>query len=1685
MKKTTKRVFARILSLALVMALMLTTVVSSLTFTAAAEQAEYYKEVIDFEDGALPSDAVLGDKFTVTAPASENGNYSLYRSYPSGGTAYVDFYNFDMTAGTTYIIQYDYYIVPAAEGETYTTWHNLNAYYETGTKEILNTSPTMYGKWYTKSATFTPTADVSHIRLNAAASNIHFDNITVMEYKNYAETFGSYYEVDFSEYDKALNAPLFSKTSASIVYDEELGKNVYAVNVSAGQTNLTFVPVYTKANTKYSVNITYKVTEWCCAVINGDYNGGIALDSKSYVSKPFTFTNNTEGALFGFSSTGGSRTLYISSIKVAEYFDTAVGTAENGTGTVSATEAPANTTVTYTATANAGYVFDYWADAQGNNVSDSATYVHTVTADTTLTPVFAKNANTSAYQSYDFDKISPEIIAPATTEYTTDKDGNVTNALKITTKASGNIENPIKLDVELESGKQYKVSYDYIGKGNLWSYVSIAGTLWDQHQFIELPTNNSELILSSDVWSRHEAVFTADKAHNALNFVSYARGEALAGTLYIDNIVIEEYELGFERYEENFNDGTAFDGGVTTAVSKYTVVADPLDSTNYCLKHTENGSYQYYYIATPKLVAGKTYNVSYMSYSTDGSAFRFDIYNADTSEYDVSRWTTTKANQWITSNFTFTATSDNQFVGFFIQKEIYIDDFVMTETIVNTVDKQIYDYDRSVPTEISGAANSSIESVVGADGKTSNAIYLNASSAAAKKMFSLDVALTAGKVYKLSYDYKGNIKLRFMLYKGSGWGASGEMYSAEEWISMNEPAILSSTDWATREITFTAPYNSSAVYLYADGGNGYIDNIVIEESAYEAFDKYAVELDEPLVNKTSGTFTIDDAPNGKKAILHTNTTGSWVWLNAPKLLAGHKYYVTFNYYGDPEATVSSLNYYTKLARYSKTTSVAEYGGRAIAGEWQKFGAYFTAETDGESLAIFAGDVIYFTDITVIDVTNKLSNTENYSEDFSVTDETTLLQGTKSAIEYIADEELGKNMAVVNFKNTAPNDYGWVKIPYLMQNGVEYRLKITYKSTTWVAPYINGAIDGNQGANTTDEWTNAYWYITGNSDNDYFAFGTAATSTVQIANIEIEELTLIEGDINNDGKVEADDLVLLKKHLLDVKDEEIFAGKKNDTTVYSTGNADMNGDGVVSILDFISIKKAITPLETVIDEAVAVDAVAYASSNVVVDKSGASIFGDSSSFKTAVSGEDAYLIYKLRGSITEAAVEYHISADFMGDFIFEVSRDAKKWTTITAKDIAKEEINSNSYVRVTEYFGKLGYYSYLKITFPEISAEKGEENYFAEIRKVQINGLDAEALYNMYGYNSALREPQTVYVSNSGDDNNNGLSEATPVKTLSAAFGRMFVPGDKVLLKKGDIFTGEAKLLTSGTKEAPIVIGSYGTGEKPVITDFNKVALTVTGEYVEVEGIAFTSQTAYAGLHFYALKDAQKQGANKGLKVTDCEFYNINSVADGARSHNRESGGVHFMAKGNMPSWFDGITVENNSFNTVARNAVFVTSDWAARDITQVKWGSKNFSLDGKPVFLSKNILIKNNDIKNNGGDAITVIGTDGALIEYNTVADSALLYNYNYKKDDAGNYVLDDNGNRVKSNIAWASIWCHSSDNCVIQYNEVYGNRSDNQGQDLQAFDIDLACNNCIVQYNYSHDNAGGFMLLCGVDSAN
>lgn len=81
------------------------------------------------------------------------------------------------------------------------------------------------------------------------------------------------------------------------------------------------------------------------------------------------------------------------------------------------------------------------------------------------------------------------------------------------------------------------------------------------------------------------------------------------------------------------------------------------------------------------------------------------------------------------------------------------------------------------------------------------------------------------------------------------------------------------------------------------------------------------------------------------------------------------------------------------------------------------------------------------------------------------------------------------------------------------------------------------------------------------------------------------------------------------------------------------------------------------------------------------------------------------------------------------------------------------------------------------------------------------------------------ESRSYYLSQSGNDNNSGLSSDLAWKTIDKLNSMMkkFLPGDEILFERGSYFTGQIKITVSGDNENALRFGAYGDGKNPVIS----------------------------------------------------------------------------------------------------------------------------------------------------------------------------------------------------------------------------------------------------------------------------
>jgi hypothetical protein len=135
--------------------------------------------------------------------------------------------------------------------------------------------------------------------------------------------------------------------------------------------------------------------------------------------------------------------------------------------------------------------------------------------------------------------------------------------------------------------------------------------------------------------------------------------------------------------------------------------------------------------------------------------------------------------------------------------------------------------------------------------------------------------------------------------------------------------------------------------------------------------------------------------------------------------------------------------------------------------------------------------------------------------------------------------------------------------------------------------------------------------------------------------------------------------------------------------------------------------------------------------------------------------------------------------------------------------------------------------------------------------------------------------RVVYVSSSqGSDNNSGLSQNAPVRSI--ARGEKLLrsgTGDQLLLKRGDVWhetLGHWKLSGQSSSQ-PIVIGAYGTGERPRLETGNNIALTAWATSVhdlDIIGVELSAKGRGGG----AMPDGiQVIGRMSNLLVEDCKI----------------------------------------------------------------------------------------------------------------------------------------------------------------------------------------------------------------------
>jgi len=303
--------------------------------------------------------------------------------------------------------------------------------------------------------------------------------------------------------------------------------------------------------------------------------------------------------------------------------------------------------------------------------------------------------------------------------------------------------------------------------------------------------------------------------------------------------------------------------------------------------------------------------------------------------------------------------------------------------------------------------------------------------------------------------------------------------------------------------------------------------------------------------------------------------------------------------------------------------------------------------------------------------------------------------------------------------------------------------------------------------------------------------------------------------------------------------------------------------------------------------------------------------------------------------------------------------------------------------------------------------------------------------------STVPQGQTYYVdSRHGNDANTGASPAMAWKSLDKVNATLFHPGDRILLRSGSVWRGQLWPKGSGAEGSPITVDMYGGGVLPVIHGDGRVedaVLLKNQEYWEIQNLEITNTGPTPSIRRGVHLAVENYGEAHHVYVRSLTIHDVNGV-----DKEKVNGGINYTCLGTKkPSRFVDLRIENNQIYHVDRSGIFGWSDRWERS----KW------------YPSLGVAVRGNVLNDIGGDGIVVVATDGAVVEHNIVGHA--------------------NQRSEGYNVA---IWPWSADNTLIQFNEAYGTKGQRDGE---GFDSDWNSKNTVIQYNYSHDNDGGFLLIC------
>lgn len=390
---------------------------------------------------------------------------------------------------------------------------------------------------------------------------------------------------------------------------------------------------------------------------------------------------------------------------------------------------------------------------------------------------------------------------------------------------------------------------------------------------------------------------------------------------------------------------------------------------------------------------------------------------------------------------------------------------------------------------------------------------------------------------------------------------------------------------------------------------------------------------------------------------------------------------------------------------------------------------------------------------------------------------------------------------------------------------------------------------------------------------------------------------------------------------------------------------------------------------------------------------------------------------------------------------------------TINDLQKQFEKMQQTVYKEEKYTLKGYERQVKEAFVEDSytsmVKKLATNANRMINAKQFNQITLLSSFTPSTLSAQTTITSTVYVnSETGNDNNDGLSERSAWQTLNKVNTLTFGPGTRILLKAGSRWTGELCPKGSGSQKQPIVIDQYGIGPKPLIDgngmEGKGVLSLYNQEYWEISNLEIVNDAKVPGDRRGVEIKAANYGTINHIHLKNLHIHHIKGMIGNGHKEKRTAGiYITTVADKVKSTRYNDILIENCHIHHIQNQGIATSHETGVFDYPEGdQWENRKIT----------NLIIRNNTIHHISKNAMIIRMTEGGVVEHNLCYETA----------------TDITGN---------TIFSRTVSGTVFQYNEGFLNRSPDA--DGSLYDPDINSPGTVWQYSYSHDNAHGLVWFC------